>query len=98
MQDFRITSICSNMKILFTTLKNTFVFMTATTVFGMGFGLLFSLMINAVPEAKRFYQTVYYLPAILPFIAGTMLWESMYAKYGILNGILTTMGFDRVLF
>ena len=85
-------------KYFFTTLKNTFVFMTATTVFGMGLGLLFSLMINAVPEAKRFYQTVYYLPAILPFIAGTMLWESMYAKYGILNGILTTMGFDRVLF
>ena len=85
-------------KYFFTTLKNTFVFMTATTVFGMGLGLLFSLMINAVPEAKRFYQTVYYLPAILPFIAGTMLWESMYVKYGILNGILTTMGFDRVLF
>ena len=35
---------------------------------------------------------------MLPFIAGTMLWESMYAKYGILNSMLTTLGMDSINF
>lgn len=51
-----------------------------------------------MPKCKRFFQTLYYLPAVLPFIAGTMLWESMYAKYGILNSMLTTFGMDSINF
>ena len=82
----------------FKTFKNTFVFMGATTIFGMSAGLAFSLVINSVPKCKRFFQTLYYLPAVLPFIAGTMLWESMYAKYGILNSMLTTFGIDSINF
>ena len=82
----------------FKTFKNTFVFMGATTIFGMSAGLAFSLVINSVPKCKRFFQTLYYLPAVLPFIAGTMLWESMYAKYGILNSMLTTFGMDSINF
>ncbi len=82
----------------FKTFQNTFVFMGATTIFGLSLGLLFSMMINSVPRCKRFFQTLYYLPAVLPFIAGTMLWESMYAKYGILNSILNTFGMDSVNF
>lgn len=72
--------------------------MGATTIFGMSLGLLFSLLINSVPKCRRFFQTLYYLPAVLPFIAGTMLWESMYAKYGILNSMLTTLGMDSINF
>lgn len=80
------------------TFENTFVFMGWTTVLGLSLGLGFSLLINSIPMFKRFFQTIYYLPAILPFIAGTMLWESMYAQYGILNSVLTTLGMDRVKF
>lgn len=82
----------------FKTFGNTFVFMGATTISCMVLGLAFSLIINSVPKFKRFFQTLYYLPAILPFIAGTMLWESMYAKYGILNGIFTSLGLPEVMF
>lgn len=82
----------------FKTFQNTFTFMGWTTVLGLAIGLGFSLVINTIPKCKRFFQTVYYLPAILPFIAGTMLWESMYAKYGILNSIITTFGGDRIMF
>ena len=82
----------------FKTLENTFVFMGFTTVLGLGLGLAFSLLINSIPKFKRFFQTLYYLPAILPFIAGTMLWESMYAQYGILNSMLSTVGMERIKF
>ena len=85
-------------RFFFKTFGNTFTFMGATTVLGLSIGLIFALMINSVPKMRRFFQTVYYLPAILPFIAGTMLWESMYAKYGILNSVLATVGKEPVKF
>ncbi len=85
-------------RFFYKTFENTFVFMGATTVLGLSLGLIFALMINSVPKMRRFIQTVYYLPAILPFIAGTMLWESMYAKYGILNSVLATLNMDPVMF
>lgn len=82
----------------FKTFGNTFVFMGATTFFGMSCGLIFALLMNSIPRFKRFFQTLYYLPAVLPFIAGTMLWESMFAKYGILNSIITTLGGEAFSF
>lgn len=77
---------------------NTFVYMIATTVLGMAFGLLFSMMLKKAAKFSRIFQTVYYLPSVLPFMAGSMLWISMYARYGILNGILGALGKDPVLF
>ena len=85
-------------RFFFKTFRNTFTFMGATTVLGLSIGMAFALMINSVPKMRRFFQTVYYLPAILPFIAGTMLWESMYAKYGILNSVLNTLGKESIKF
>ncbi len=85
-------------RFFYKTFANTFVFMTATTVATLVLGLLFSVLINSIPRCKRFFQTVYYLPAILPFIAGTMLWESMYARFGILNGILGNLGLGPIEF
>lgn len=85
-------------RFFYKTFGNTFVFMGATTAFGMILGLVFSMFINKIPSFKRFFQTLYYLPAVLPFIAGTMLWESMYSKYGILNSIISSLGGEPVLF
>ena len=78
--------------------KNTFVFTILVTVLTMVLGLMFSLIINSIPKLKRFFQTVYYLPGVLPLIASTMLWESMFAQQGILNGILGLLGQDAVVF
>lgn len=80
------------------TFLNTFVFMGATTLITMVLGLIFTMLINQIPKGKRVLQTIYYLPAVLPFIAGTMLWEAMYAKYGILNSILNAFNIDSVAF
>ena len=77
---------------------NTFEYMIATTVLGMGFGLFFSMMLKKAAKLSRLFQTVYYLPSVLPFMAGSMLWISMYARYGILNSILGALGKDPVLF
>lgn len=80
------------------TFGNTFVYTGVTTVFGMLFGLIFSMMINKITKFARLFQTVYYLPSVLPFMAGSMLWISMYAKQGILNGIITALGGENVMF
>lgn len=80
------------------TFGNTFVYMMVTMILGMSLGLLFSMMLRKVAKFSRLFQTVYYLPSVLPFMAGSMLWISMYAKYGILNGILSAFGKDAVMF
>ena len=78
--------------------KNTFVFTFLTTTLTMIIGLTFSLIINSVPKLKRFFQTVYYLPGVLPLIAATMLWEAMFAQQGILNGIFGLFGREPIIF
>lgn len=80
------------------TFGNTFLYMGVTTVFGMVFGLFFSMLMTKVGNFGRIFQTIYYLPSVMPFIAGSMLWIAMYAKYGILNGIIKSFGGDRISF
>lgn len=78
--------------------RNTFVFTGYTTAITIIVGLLFSLFINSIPKFKRFFQTVYYLPGVLPLIASTMLWQSMFANQGILNGMLAVFGQESINF
>lgn len=80
------------------TFGNTFVYTFFTMTLTMGFGLLFSVMMKKTAKFSRLFQTIYYLPSVLPFMAGSMLWIAMYAKYGILNGILGAFGKDPVSF
>lgn len=85
-------------RFFFKTFENTFTYMISTTILTMILGLLFSMMMRKVTKFSRLFQTVYYLPSVLPFMAGSMLWISMYARYGILNGILGAFGKEPVLF
>lgn len=57
-------------------------------------GLLIALMLNRPGKAMRFYRTIFYIPAVIPIVAGAELWMTMLAgsKYGVVNNILLHAG------
>lgn len=55
---------------------------------GLTAGLLLSLLLNSPVRGVNVFRTIYYLPAILPGIATTMLWLIMFRQTGLLNYIL----------
>lgn len=55
---------------------------------GLVAGLILALFMNSKIRGINVYRTVYYLPAVLPGIATTMLWFLMFKQNGILNYLL----------
>ncbi len=69
-------------------MKNTAYYTVMRVIFGLGSGLIVALLVNAVPVCKRVFQTMFYLPGVLPFVSSTLLWQSMFATNGgLLNNI-----------
>lgn len=56
---------------------------------GLFSGLILALFMNSNLRGINWYRTIYYLPAILPGIATTMLWLIMFRQTGILNFALS---------
>jgi multiple sugar transport system permease protein len=59
---------------------------------GLVAGLILALFMNTNIRGINWYRTIYYLPAILPGIATTMLWKQMFVQNGLLNYALSGGG------
>jgi len=67
----------------------------ATSVPGsLVIGLLIALLLNKPGRTMRFYRTIFYIPSVIPVVAGTELWGTMLSgsKYGVVNYILMSAG------
>ncbi len=56
---------------------------------GLVAGLILALFMNAKIRGINYYRTIFYLPAILPGIATTMLWTQLFKQNGLLNWALS---------
>ncbi|HEY3415067.1 MAG TPA: extracellular solute-binding protein [Armatimonadota bacterium] len=56
---------------------------------GLTAGLILALFMNSSIRGINWYRTIFYLPAILPGIATTMLWKMMFVQNGLLNWALS---------
>ncbi len=76
-------------------LKNTVLFAVATTIGIVVFGLLLALLLNSAVKGKSFFRTVFYLPAVLSLIVIGIMFKAVFKlDGGILNQILTALGFS----
>jgi multiple sugar transport system permease protein len=64
-------------------------FMVVGVPLGMAVGLAVAMLLNAKVGGLSFYRTVYYLPAIVPVVAASILWIwVLNPENGLLNNLL----------
>ena len=62
------------------------------------FALITALILNRKIKARGFFRSVFFYPVLLSPIVVALIWKWILQENGLLNGILTTLGFDRVPF
>src|SRR3954449_13006129 len=75
------------------TVINTFYFSGAVVPLQMLFGLAIALLLNTGLRGRVFLRTVYYLPAVTPFVVSAIVWKWFYnGDFGIFNFYLLKVG------
>lgn len=61
-------------------------------------GLFFAVLLSRRVRFESFYETLYFLPYIIPMVPAAIIWKWIYApgSFGLANFYLEMMGFDRV--
>ncbi|MBE0477581.1 sugar ABC transporter permease [Candidatus Aerophobetes bacterium] len=64
----------------------------------IGLGLVFALMLSRKVKFESFYETLYFIPYILPMVPAAIIWKWFYSpgSFGLANYMLESMGFSRL--
>jgi multiple sugar transport system permease protein len=76
-------------------LKNTFIFITLSTLVHLVLGLAFAMMLNTTllsGVTKALFRIVYILPWLFTIAVIAVIWRLMLDPFGVVNYILTTVG------
>lgn len=60
--------------------------------------LITALILNRKIKARGFFRSVFFYPVLLSPIVVAMIWKWILQENGILNGILSSLGFDKIPF
>jgi alpha-1,4-digalacturonate transport system permease protein len=60
--------------------------------------LVTALVLNRKIKARGFFRSVFFYPVLLSPIVVALIWKWILQENGLLNGIITGMGFDKVPF
>lgn len=78
-------------------LRNTVVFLLIHIPLQMVVALGIALVLNSKIRFRGFFRAIYFLPVVVSGVVVTILWQQLYSyDYGVLNSILTSLGFGRV--
>jgi multiple sugar transport system permease protein len=73
-------------------IKNTFFMAIIAVPINLLGSLIIALLLNLKVKGISIYRTVYYLPAVIPAVAGTMLWSWLLnPEYGIIDIVLRAL-------
>ena len=69
--------------------KNTIVYVLLSLVMGAMVPIVLALIINEMRGLSSFFQTIVYLPTLIPIAVGLIVWRQIYAPTGgVLNSLL----------
>ena len=69
--------------------ENTFIYVLLSLVMGAMVPIVLALIINEMRGLSSFFQTIVYLPTLIPIAVGLIVWRQIYApEGGILNSLL----------
>lgn len=78
-------------------IANTFYYSAVKTVVGLAIALLVAVLLNHRFHGNKVARTLVYLPAIIPMVAGTMLWSQLFSSdFSLLNWVLSWFGIPAV--
>lgn len=69
--------------------QNIFIYIALSLVMGFMVPIILALMINEMRGLTTMFQTIVYLPALIPIAVGLLVWRQIYAPSGgVLNTVL----------
>jgi multiple sugar transport system permease protein len=74
-------------------LWNTSFFAVGSVTLGIVVALTLAVLLNSKVQGLTFYRTAFFLPSLMPLVAGSILWFTMYAgQGGVINTLLSHVG------
>lgn len=74
-------------------ISNTLYMVVVAVPLGTVFAFITALLLNMKVRGQAVYRTIYYLPTVVPAVAGTLLWLwILNPQYGIINYALSFVG------
>ena len=84
--------------VFYTAWKNVLVYVLLSLVLGAMVPIILAIMINEMRRLSSFFQTIVYLPALIPITVALIIWRQIYAPGGgILNSLLQLIGIQPQL-
>ena len=84
--------------IFYTAWKNTLTYVLLSLVMGAMVPIVLALIINEMRGLSSFFQTIVYLPTLIPIAVGLIVWRQIYAPTGgILNSLLKLVNVEPQL-
>jgi multiple sugar transport system permease protein len=79
-------------------MKVTTIYVAVSVPLGLVLSFFLALLMNQRVAGIGFWRTVFYLPNLVPLVAGTMLWLWMFnPRFGLINGFLSRFGIEGPL-
>ncbi len=79
--------------VFYTVWQNTLGYVLLSIAMGSIVPIILAIMINEMRRLSPFFQTLVYLPTLIPIVVGLIVWRQIYApEGGILNGLLQLVG------
>ncbi len=73
--------------------KNTVIFAAMSIPLGIAAAFLLATLLNQKVRGMAFFRTIFYLPSVVPAVAGAVLWLwILNPQYGLLNTALAAVG------
>jgi multiple sugar transport system permease protein len=80
-------------KLFWKSLYNTSFFALGAVGLSLVTALTLALLLNSKVKGVAIYRTAFFLPSLMPLVAGSMLWQTMYSgQGGIINTLLEQIG------
>ncbi|MBN2388577.1 MAG: sugar ABC transporter permease [Anaerolineales bacterium] len=84
--------------LFYTAWKNIAVFLIISILMGFMVPVFLALMVNELRHFGRFFQTIVYLPSLIPIAVALLVWRQIYAPDGgVLNSLLNSIGLPAQL-
>jgi multiple sugar transport system permease protein len=83
--------------VFFQSMLNTVIFAVPRVLLGLIVPLLFALLLNRDMKFKRTFRTIIYLPAIIPVVGATLIWQFLFSgDFGLFNYLTGLSGLPRI--